>query len=203
MRLPFAVKTKLQTDLAEGTSPNTRFAFKLYREILRDAGAVNVFFSPASVMLCLYLLREGATGETQAAIDRALEVAGLDADRLQSTVAALKSVLHAKRPGLELEIANPVWCNQACTPRSEYVTKVKKNHDAEVIVLDFGNPEAVDQINDWCSEKTRGRITRILESLDARAILLVSMLSILRTCGVNNSNQGGRAKNYFIRAMVA
>ena len=172
MRFQFTDKTELTPHLAENNSPSTRFAFKLYREILRDAGTANIFFSPASIMLCLYLLRDGATGETQAAIDRVLEIAGFEADALQSTVAALKSVLQAKGPALELEIANSVWCNQACTPRSEYVAKVKNDHDAEVIVLDFGNPEAVDQINGWGSAKTRGRIKSIVESVDPRAVLL-------------------------------
>jgi len=169
MRSPFAPKTGLTRDLAKATSPSTRFAFKLYREIVRDAGTANVFFSPASVMLCLYLLREGATGDTQAAIDRVLEIAGFDADALQSTVAVLKSV---KAPGWELEIGNSVWCNQAYTLRSEYVAKVKKDYDAEVVALDFGDPEAIDQINAWCSGKTHGRIKGIADSLAPRALLL-------------------------------
>jgi serpin B len=171
MRLPFAVKKRLTPDLTKSTLPSTRFAFKLHQEILQE-GTANVFFSPASVMLCLYLLREGATGGTQAAIDKVLEIAGFEADALQSMVAGLKSVLQAKGPGLELEIANSVWCHQACTPRSEYVTKVKKDHDAAVIVLDFRNPETVDRINCWVSGKTRGKIKSVLESLDPRAILV-------------------------------
>jgi serine protease inhibitor len=172
MRLPFAVKTGLTLDLAKSTLPSTRFAFKLYREILREEGAANIFVSPASVMLCLCLLREGATGETQAAIDRVLEIASFDGNAFESAVGALKSVLQGKGPGLELEIANSVWCNQACTPRSEYLAKVKKDHDGEVIVLDFGNPETVDQMNGWVSGKTRGKINSIVESLDPLAILV-------------------------------
>lgn len=152
--------------------PTTRFAFKLYREILREAGTANVFFSPASVMLCLSLLREGATGETQAAMDKVLEIDGSEPGAFESTVAALKSVLEAKGAGLELASVNSVWCNQACTPRSGYVARVKKAYDAEVIVVDFGSPETVNQINGWISGKTRGRIKTMVESLAPRAILV-------------------------------
>lgn len=172
MRLPFAVQSGLAPDLSDSTSPSTRFAFKLYREILRKQGTANVFFSPASVMLCLYLLREGATGETQTAMDKVLEIAGLEADALQSTAAAFKLALQVKGPGLQLEIANSIWCNQACTVRAEYVARVRKDYDADVIVLDFGKPETVAQINCWVSGKTRGKIKSILESLDPLAALV-------------------------------
>jgi serine protease inhibitor len=57
MRWPFAAKTGLAPELAESASPSTRFAFKLYREISLKPASTNVFFSPASVMLCLYLRR--------------------------------------------------------------------------------------------------------------------------------------------------
>ena len=123
-------------------------------------------------MLCLYLLREGATGETRAAIDKVLEIAGFEADAFESQVAALKSVLQAKAPSLELAITNSIWCHQACTPRSEYVAKAKEDYNADVIVVDFGNPETVSQINCWVSGKTCGKIKNILESLDPRAILV-------------------------------
>jgi serine protease inhibitor len=172
MRWPFAVKTGLERELVESASASTRFAFKLYREISWNEGTTNIFFSPASVMLCLCLLHAGATGETRAAIEKVLEVAGHGTDVLPSTVAALKSALLVEGPGLECEIANSIWCNQARTPRPEYAAKVKEDYNAEVIAVDFADPATVAQINRWVSGKTRGKIGSILESLDRLAVLV-------------------------------
>ena len=124
-------------------------------------------------MFCLRLLQDGATGETQAAMAKVLEVAGLEPEALQSTTAALRSALQVGRSGLQVEAANSIWCNQGWEPSSEYTAKVKKNYDAEVMVLDFHDPGTVARINSWVSGKTHGKIDSILNSLDPLAFLLI------------------------------
>ena len=42
-----------------------RFAFKLFRELVRSNNGSNVFFSPFSVLFCLMMVWEGASGETR------------------------------------------------------------------------------------------------------------------------------------------
>ena len=66
MAWPFASKSRLTSDLlVKSASPSARFAFKLFRQLAAEQEARNVFFSPASVMLCLALLQEGAAGLTR------------------------------------------------------------------------------------------------------------------------------------------
>ena len=66
MAWPFAVKSGLALNLSEkSVSPSARFAFKLFRQLAAEHETRNMFFSPASVMLCLWLLQEGATGLTR------------------------------------------------------------------------------------------------------------------------------------------
>jgi serine protease inhibitor len=82
MPWPFSHKPAVVADAVE-TSPSAgaRFAFKLLRELARE-NQVNVFFSPSSVMLCLTMVHELASGETRADMAKALEVASLDASQL-------------------------------------------------------------------------------------------------------------------------
>ena len=47
------------------TLPHTRFAFKLFHELAGSEAVSNIFFSPPSVMLCLALVHELASGETR------------------------------------------------------------------------------------------------------------------------------------------
>lgn len=173
MRWPFAAKCELPLGSPEKSeSPSTRFAFKLFQQLIGEPKAENVFFSPASVMLCLCLLQDGASGETREAMAKVLEVAGLEPKELRPVIVALKSALHFKAPGLQLEAADSVWCNNRWTPRPEYVAGVREDYDAEVITLDFGKTEAVVRINSWVSAKTRGKIGSILSSLDPLSSLV-------------------------------
>jgi serpin B len=173
MRWPFAAKSELPLDLPEKSeSPSRRFAFRLFRQLAEEPKARNIFFSPASVMLCLWPLHDGATGETREAMAKVLEVAGLEAKELQSVVGTLRSALQIESPGLKLEAANSLWCNHRLRPRSEYIAGVKKDYDAEVCALDFGADRAVATINAWVAEKTHGKIGSILSSLDPLTFLV-------------------------------
>jgi serine protease inhibitor len=173
MPWPFAAKQKLPLDIREKSkSPSTRFAFRLFRQLVAEPKPENIFFSPASVMLCLCLLQDGATGETREAMAKVLEVAGLEPKELRPVIVALKSALQFEGPGLRLEAANSLCCSNRWTPRPEYFAKVREDYDTEVMVLDFGNPETVTRINSWVSEKTGGRIESILNSLHPLALLV-------------------------------
>jgi serine protease inhibitor len=173
MRWPFRAKGRLTPELPEkSASPSTRFAFRLFRQLAAQPNARNIFFSPASVMLCLWLLLEGATGETREAMAKVLEVDGLEPEALQSVIGTLKSALQIEGPGLQLEAANAIWCDHQRTPRPEYVATIREDYKAEVITLDFSAPETVVRINSWVSAKTHGKIGSILESLDPLAALV-------------------------------
>jgi hypothetical protein len=56
-----------ELSIAEGKliEADNRFAFKLFREINRQAGDSNVFISPLSVAMALGMTYNGAAGTTQ------------------------------------------------------------------------------------------------------------------------------------------
>src|SRR5690242_21778577 len=92
MRWPFVGRKSLTLDSSD-ISPSTRLAFKLFQQLGPQEGTGNLFFSPASVMLCLCMLREGATGETQEAMADVLEIDGLEPEALQAAIVSLKLAL--------------------------------------------------------------------------------------------------------------
>jgi serine protease inhibitor len=167
-RKPSAV---LASDVIEtSSSPNTRFAFKLFRE-LAGGGSSNVFFSPASVMLCLAMVYEAAAGETRRAMAQALELAGLDPIDVGFAVAALRASFR-RREHLEVIGANSLWCSDRIQARPEYAAKVRAIYDAELVTLDFAAADAVARINAWVHEKTKGRINRIVDVLSPRTAVV-------------------------------
>jgi serine protease inhibitor len=107
MPWPFARKSSavLASDVTEAApSPSTRFAFKLFRELAAGEGS-NVFFSPSSVMLCLAMVHEVASGKTRQAMAQALEIAGLDPLDTNLTIVGLRALFHG-REHLEVMSAN-------------------------------------------------------------------------------------------------
>ncbi len=103
---------------------------------------------------------------------KVLEVVGLEPKTLQLEVGALRSALQIESPGLKLEAANSLWCDQRFRPRSEFIAAVREDYDAEVFGLDFGEDHAAATINAWIAEKTHGKIGNILSSLDPVTFLV-------------------------------
>lgn len=171
MRWPFAPTTRQAMNLTEkSASPNTGFAFKLFRQLDSEQQTRNLFLSPASMMLCLWMLHDGATGETRESLAKVLEVAGLDPEASQLAFVALKSALQDY--GLQLEAANSLWCSHERVPRLEYVARIREHYDADVVVLDFRGADAAARINSWVSTRTRGKIGSIEDSIDPLTSLL-------------------------------
>ena len=162
MRWPFTTAKPTQAVSDANARPATRFAFKLFGQLVAAAATQNIIVSPASVMLCLGMFQEGATGETREAIAETLEIAELGS----AAAHYLKSALHLREPSMELVVANSLWCDERFTPRSEYAANLREYFEAEINVLDFRAPESVAKINTWVSERTRGKIGHILEVLD-------------------------------------
>ena len=173
MPWPFARKSSavLASDVTEASpSPSTRFAFRLFRELAGGDGA-NVFFSPSSVMLCLAMVHEAASGETRQAMAKALEIAGLNPVDIGLAIAALKAPFR-RREHVEVMGANSLWCSDRVQVRPEYAAKLRNIYDADLATLDFGSADAVPRINAWVNQKTKGKISHILDVLSPLAALV-------------------------------
>ncbi len=152
--------------------PEISFTFKLFHELTRQDPTANIFFSPCSVMLCLALVYDGATGETRSGMAKALELSGLDAAGVGDVVARLRSLLRGQGAGLQLLIANSLWCNPSIRVDPEYVARVQQIYDAEVREVNFAAPDAVAEINAWVKEKTASKIPHMTDRLDPLTLLV-------------------------------
>jgi serine protease inhibitor len=148
--------------------PPDRFAFKLFRELVRANDSSNVFCSPFSVMLCLMMIWEGATGETREAMAKVLEIAE-DPGACQRF---LNEALAISSPGLELAIANSLWSDEQVRMLPAFLTMAREKYAPEVVSLPFQSPATVPRINAWVVDKTRGKIGTIIDSLGPSELLV-------------------------------
>ena len=154
-------------------SANTNFGFKLYSEVSSRDGGKNVFISPSSVGLCLAMAYNGAEGETRQAMARALELQGMSLEEVNRAYAELKAALESPDPKVQLQIANSLWARKGIKLNAEFVSRNKQFYDAQVTELDFDSPDSAATINQWVNDKTKGKIDKIIDSIDRDTILFL------------------------------
>lgn len=151
----------------------SRFAFKLYDQILKQGTGKNTFLSPASVMLALAMTYNGADGTTREAMARALEIEGMSLDDANRAFADLKSALNSTDPKVQLKIANSLWARNGFTLKPAFTKRNKDFFEAEIASLNFADPEAPKTINSWVSRNTEGKIEKILDQIDPDVVLFL------------------------------
>lgn len=159
------------------------FAFEMFEELARKTPDENILFSGASLTAALAMLYEGAEGATKEEIARLLKTDDISMDQFHAAHAAWLRALEetgeledsADRPGpiSELSIANSVWARAGFPFEEAYLQRSRDVHGAQVEAIDFADPASVDVINAWVSDKTRGRIDSIVDSIDPLEIMLL------------------------------
>ena len=113
---------------------------KLYERY--NKGDKNFLVSPYSIHVALAMAKEGARGETLAQMEAVL---GEDPTIIHSEV---------------LKVANAIWLRDVIVQAWKQIIQDKYEGEAKDI-RDVPNPEGL--INRWVSEKTMGKITKLLE----------------------------------------
>ncbi|MFC2120898.1 serpin family protein [Bacteroidota bacterium] len=141
-------------------SDNT-FGFKIFKEIAKGKEE-NICISPLSIAMCLSMLYNGAETETKREMEETLELLDLSVMDVNKSYRALIDSLRTNDPGVLFEIANSIWGAKNFDIEDEFIRRNEDYFDAEVSQLDFGDPGAVDIINNWVSDKTHQKIETIL-----------------------------------------
>jgi serpin B len=139
------------------------FGLKLFREIhAQEQPGSNLFVSPLSVAMALAMTYNGADGATQLAMQETLELQGLTIDEVNQSYRGLIDLLDGLDPSVAFALANSIWPREGFTVEPDFIDVNQEYYDAEVTVLDFGDPSAAPTINNWVYDKTNGKIESIV-----------------------------------------
>lgn len=152
---------------------NLRFGFKLFSQLVQQSNNENLLISPFSVATALSMVYNGAAGETQQAMATALELQGMDLDTLNQANAALAASLENADPQVKLAIANSLWGRQGFAFQPDFLQRNQQFYQAEIASLDFNSAEAPTRINNWVSQNTNNKITKIIDQINADQILFL------------------------------
>ncbi|MBN3894649.1 MAG: serpin family protein [Nostoc sp. NOS(2021)] len=167
-------KKTLNTDTKIVESSN-KFGFKLFSEVLKnDRGEKNVFISPSSVAIALAMTYNGASGSTQQAMAKTLELQGMNLPEINSSyAAALKQLLDNPDAKVQLNIANSLWANQDISFAPDFLKRTQDFYKAKVSNLNFKDAAAPNIINNWVKENTNGKINKIVEKIQPDQVLFL------------------------------
>lgn len=155
-------------------APTTNFGIQLLKAEVAANKGKNVLVSPASISIALAMTNNGARGQTQKDICKALALPDYG-DGLTTTNASYANLLadlsDTKALGVKLSIANAIWASKGIAFRQDFLNANKAAFKAAVNSADFGEKATLDAINKWASDNTNGRIPKILEEIGADAIM--------------------------------
>lgn len=166
----FTTDLKLTRGEQQLVKESNDFALDLFRQVQDERKSQLV--SPISIVYALGMLNNGATGETQAQINRALGFGDAGADSIN--LFCLKMLRRANRLDSETRvmIANNIYVNQDYQLLPDFVSKARLFYDAEPETRDFADGKTCDVINRWASDHTEGMIDKVLDdsSFDPEAV---------------------------------
>jgi serpin B len=148
------------------------FGVNLFRSVALTEDE-NLMLSPLSASTALTLLLNGCDGATYDQIRDMLGYEGLTADEINAAYKSLVEQLLVADPDVQLSLANAVWYRQGFSVKTPYLETMDSAFDAEIAALDFFSPKALETINGWASEKTNGKIEKVLSEISPEAVMFL------------------------------
>ena len=142
---------------------SNRFGYKLLREVARVNPRENALLSPISASQALEMLYQGAGGETQKAMSKALLLENIPLETLNRANLHALSILEGDAC-VQFSSANSLWAKPGFNVLESFTSAARTAYRAEVRSADLGTLEGVGQVNAWVSAKTRGKIGKLLDA---------------------------------------
>lgn len=151
---------------------SAKFATNFFKLAAKTTDS-NVVISPYSVNTALAMTYNGAVGKTKNEMQKVLGFEGLSDDSVNKQNANLSKSLMQVNPISELAIANALFAKQDAVFNQNFINTNRKHYGAKLEALNFAtaNSSALNKINDWVKENTKGKIPTILDKVPKDVIL--------------------------------
>ncbi len=146
---------------------NNQFALRLFGQL---SGFDSKVVSPMSVTYLMAMLANGADGQTQQEILKAIGAEGNSLDDMNALYHYLMNYCKKADPSTTLSLANYIALNQKYQLKAPFAKTLSDSYEAGIESLDFTNSKTTTRINDWCKKQTDGMIPRIIDQVDPSAV---------------------------------
>ncbi|KAK7933876.1 hypothetical protein WMY93_004772 [Mugilogobius chulae] len=151
---------------------NKEFSFRLFSALASqpDNQDKNIFLSPASVSVALGALSVGARGDTHKQLFTEL---GFNSSLLnQDQVNQAFGQILGKNGSEDLTQGTAVFVDNKFKPTPEFLDTLKQSYFTDGFTVDFTKTtDSADTINKYVSDKTSGKIDKMVEDLDEGTVM--------------------------------
>jgi serpin B len=158
-------------------SGSNQFGINLFARVALEESK-NLTLSPLSASAALTMLLNGTAGETFDQLRTVLDFpTGMNLAEINLAYKNLVGQLLEADPVVELALANAMFYRQGFQVKVPFVNTMKSDFNATVEGLNFSHQSAVDAINQWASDNTKGKIPVVIESIsDEMRLFLMNAL---------------------------
>lgn len=167
---PASIPTISESDSL--TKAHNEFGFKLYRQLQTGSAGQNIFLSPTSIATAFGMLYNGTTGPVRSEFGEVLEFSNVPDEGFNSANQSLIWNLATTDQSAELDIANSIWIRDGFAVESDFISTNVQHFDAVIKNVPF-NHQTVKDVNQWCSDKTRGKINSPLSELTPDDVMVL------------------------------
>ncbi|GAB3546718.1 serpin family protein [Spirosoma fluminis] len=155
-------------------SQTTQFAFDLAKRVNTAEGqGSNFFVSPLSLHMALGMVMNGANGQTAQEIQQTLKLDAQTLAEANQTYRNLIDNLPTVDPNVTVTLANSVWNRNTFPVETSFQNILKETFSADVSAQDFADPATVGKINNWASQKTNGRIPKVIDQIQPDNVMFL------------------------------
>ncbi|WP_207431252.1 serpin family protein [Sabulibacter ruber] len=141
------------------------FAFRSFAQISNLEGNKNVFISPLSLSMALTMTYNGAANGTKDAMKQTLGFGNASDEEINQSFKSLAELLVGIDKTVQFTSANSLWLNNDFQVLAPFVSTNQNYFQATVKELDFSSSGAKEEINNWVTEKTKGKIKTIVDQV--------------------------------------
>lgn len=137
-----------------------------------EAGGGNLILSPISLATALSVLSNGAAGATLEQINGIVNSRGLSQNEHNNRYRDLISSFYNRKDMVILP-ANSLWIKRNYPFKESFAELAKAWYDADVFSLNDKASSAVNEVNRWVSDRTKGLITDPLSEIHPLTVMLL------------------------------
>ncbi|XP_069806385.1 alpha-1-antiproteinase-like isoform X2 [Dendropsophus ebraccatus] len=155
---------------------NSEFSFALYRQVALDHPSENIVFCPVTISIAFAFLPLSANSKTHSQI---IERLGFNPSEISEKEMAkvfdhLLYVLSNVNRDVQLYAGNALFISKEHKILQTFLDDAKRLFDSDVFPTDFKNTEeAKNLINSYIKKNTDGEISKLLDSVDQDAIMVL------------------------------
>ncbi|MBD2715764.1 serpin family protein [Microvirga sp. STR05] len=152
-------------------SSTNDFGYRTFAALRTGAGSSNLFISPLSISAALTMTYNGADGTTKDAMRQTLGFTGQTDAAINQSFKSLFELLTTIDRTVEFAAANSIWHGQQYTLQVPFAQTNQLHFDATLRAVNFSDVSTKNAINQWVSDKTKARITSIVEQTSADDVM--------------------------------